>query len=555
LSTHIASDPYKAAQKILKKQQSHNDNKEELTAWKEKYRKAGPVVFAHEVLKIDPINGYELELSEDQQTFLMDLAGDEVKFFILIAGRGCGKTFSLAVYITWRLCTNDYWSMCAMGGSAEQSTMIHRYTTLWRENSEILQQVLIRDVNGREPEIRSIWKSSAFYLACSEKSTRGKHVKEFLIDEEVAGEKTKEGAEAIQAAFYQVSTSKNVKLIRSSTCQSVSGEFYKVWQDAEKLNYKRYNWSLAKHISGKKDQYLIYKDGNPEHWLPNVPWTSIDVIQQYRRQDSNEKFLVEVLGGISVGSGLVFKPEDISIALSYCDKCPIASDCKPYSEECKIIQNVLKLSGLPDEKIPKTTKECLTMINERIFGQDYGHGSGADGTVIIGRVRTYIFILFSDESTGKDDTVKLDDITRWYKEWKCECIRPDPAERAYNNSLNNKGLVVHDLDVTNDKLEFVHTSKKFMERHKIVIPVRNGDLIRGLRNISFNNGKIVKKDDHMCDAFWYAISRYGEIMDDEDNPFWSKISSANPYHNVPTPQNKNEVKEEKKPETSSYFTT
>lgn len=536
MSSHIASDPFKAAQKILKQTSSSNQNKEELTKWKDKYRIAGPVVFAHEVLKIDPINGLPLLLSDDQQEFLMDLAGDVIKFLILIAGRGCGKTFSLAIYITWRICTHDYWSLACMGGSSDQSAIIQRYITLWKEHNPTLQQVISRDVKGRKPEIKTIWRSSAYFLSCSETSTRGEHVKEFIVDEEVAGEKTKEGAEAIQAAFYQVSTSKNVKIVRSSTCQNIGGDFYKTWQDAEKLGYKKYNWSLAKHISGKKDPYLTYKDMNPEHWMPNVPWTATDIIQQYRRQDSNEKWLVEVLGGISVGSGLVYKPEDISIALSFCDDCELP-DCQPYSEKCHLIQCVLKLSGMKEQEIPQTTKECLTLINERIFGQDYGHGSGADATTIVGRCRGYIFILFSDESTGKDDIVKLKDIEDWYREWSCEYIRPDPAEHAYNNSLNAKGLVVHELDVTNDKLEFVHTTKKYMEKHKVIIPKCFRDLVRSLRNISYKNGKIVKIDDHSFDSFIYAISRYGEIMDDEETTVWNKMESVNPYH-APLPKPK-----------------
>lgn len=539
MATHISSDPYKAARKILKNNStSVSDEHEELIKWKKHYREAGPVVFAHEVLKIDPITGKPLTLSQDQQNFLMDLAGDKIMFFILIAGRGSGKTFSLAIYITWRLCTNDYWSIAAMGGSAEQSTMIQKYTTLWKNKNNILKQIIIRDVKGREPEIRSMWDSSAFYLSCSEKSTRGHHCAEFLVDEEVAGEQDKEGVEAIQAAFFQVSTSEDVKIIRSSTCQNIGGPFYQTWQDAEKLGYKKYNWALARHINGQKDPYLTYRDTNPEHWFPNVPWTYEPIIRQYRKQYSNEKWLVEVLGGISVGSGLVYKPEDISISLSYCDACELAAeDCKPYTEECKLLQKVFKLSGLPDEQIPATTKECLTKINERILGQDYGHGSGADSTTIIGRYKGYVFILFNEESTGRDDLIKLDDIETNAKNWQVECLRPDPAEEAYNNTLARKNLVIHELEISTDKPIYIHVSKKFMERHKVVIPKCYTDLVRSLRNMRYKNGKVVKIDDHSFDSFCYAISRYGEIMDDEPNSVWEKQVSANPFFsNQPKPE-------------------
>ena len=50
----------------------------------------------------------------------------------------------------------------------------------------------------------------------------------------------------------------------NSTAQTISGDFYDTWRNAEAKGYKRYTWSLAKHISGNKNIYEVYKDRNPK---------------------------------------------------------------------------------------------------------------------------------------------------------------------------------------------------------------------------------------------------------------------------------------------------
>ena len=66
----------------------------EYSEWCRKWRLAGPVRFAREILRTDPASGAPIQLSEDQIEFLEDLASGKVRLAIITAGRGSGKTFA-----------------------------------------------------------------------------------------------------------------------------------------------------------------------------------------------------------------------------------------------------------------------------------------------------------------------------------------------------------------------------------------------------------------------------------------------------------------------------
>ncbi|MGA2768207.1 MAG: hypothetical protein ABSF24_07830 [Candidatus Bathyarchaeia archaeon] len=86
------------------------------------------------------------------------------------------------------------------------------------------------------------------------------------------------------------------------------GEFLRIWQNAEALGYKRYRWSIAKHKHGETDPTLMLG------WLPNFHWISKQTLDAQRRIYSNDQWLVEVLGGISLKSGLVARPLILGMA-------------------------------------------------------------------------------------------------------------------------------------------------------------------------------------------------------------------------------------------------
>jgi len=471
--------------------------------WKAK----GPIKFAYEVLEIDPNTGGKLMLSEDQKEFLLDVSKRGVRLVIITAGRGAGKTFVLAVYIMWRIFTHENWGISCMGGSAEQSDKLYQYISGWLNNNPDLAKFCMK-INSSI--IKTYENGYCSFHACSGTSVRGPHTHELIIDEQAAGEE-KGGTKFIKAAIFQVSTSPDIHIIKSSTAHWIHGDFLQTLNNAKKLGYKVYRWAIAKHISGETDPYKIYR--------------------------SNDEWLVEALGGVSRTSGLVFNPVDLDICI--CDRCVSEGrECRPYEEGyCPLVQFTLELLlGMRESEIPSSTRLALQQfVKERVEGVDWGKVSPCAYTAV-GRFRDFVFVLKSLEIAGAPDEEKIETAVNVAEEWNCDIIRPDPREWSFNNILAEKGFAIHQLFTgeggREEKNKFLFTLKKYVERHHIVIPVAFEDLIRSLRNLAYDNsGKVRKQDDHSFDSLLYAVSYYGEITD--QSTFWEAVGAGKKVEKEP----------------------
>lgn len=498
---------------------------EDYRKWREEWRKRGPVEFAYNILRFDPATGKDLKLSIGQEEFLMDVGMKEVRLSIITAGRGSGKTFVLAVYIMWRIFCFDWWHIASMGGSQEQSDKIAQLVTGWIRNIKFLQEHTVKNI---AKETATVCEGRVTFHACSATSVRGPHTHDLIIDEQAAGEE-KGGGKFIQAAIYDVSTSPDIHIMQSSTAHYIHGDFLITWNNAEKLGYKRYQWSIARHTNGEKDPYKIYEDANPKHWLSNVPWILDRNIQILRSTQSNDKWLVEALGGISISSGLVFNPKDLSACI-----CQAACDiCRPYkcdaeSQCLELLQRILWMEGIVSspEDLPTDTMVAINQyVHNRVLGIDWGRGSPT-AYVVLGQFREWVFVLDAYETVGLTDEEKMDFALELAQKWQVEVIRPDPREWALNNWIAQRSeAAVHELfkgpEGGNEKYKYLASLKKFVERHKLVIPKSQecDDLVRSMRCLTYDEtGKIRKKDDHSSDAMMYAISYYDEIVD--SSPLW-----------------------------------
>jgi len=482
--------------------------KRQFEPFRREWKRRGPIEFANYILKIDPETGRPLTLSEEQKQFLNDIVFNNVKLAIISAGRGSGKSFVLAVYIAWRIFTNDFYHISVIGGSAEQSQKVRSYIVGWIRNNSNLQQYCFKSIKN---EIKTYASSSARFSACSATSTRGEHVNDLIIDEEVAAEQVHK-EEFIKAALWQASTSPDLRIIRSSTPHLTHGSFLDVWNNSTKYGYKRYQWSIAKHITKNKDPYAIYEDTNPHHWFSNVPWITDETIMLYRIQKSNEEWLKECLGAVSIASGVVFKPTDIDACI--CDNCEI---CEPYEEgKCPLLQYYLQLEGMPPNRIPLVNKEAAKYLLDKVIGIDWGKIT-PDCYSVIGRIGETVLVLDFREIYGQTDEEKIKTADELAKKWNIEIIRPDPEQWSYSNDLTSLGYSVHELfsfEGGQEKDSYVHVLKKYIERHSIKIPKIFEGLIRSLRNLSYDkSGKIRKIDDHPADSLLYAISYYGEVLE------------------------------------------
>jgi len=496
--------------RLTKTEKKGIDLKPEYEKWRKIWFEAGPIRFATEVLAIDPENGGPLLLSEDQKEFLTDVCLNGVQLAIISAGRGSGKTFVLAIYITWRIFTHQYYHISCMGGSSEQSDKVQNYITGWIRHNEDLRSYTLKNVRR---SIKTHADSSVSFHSCSATSVRGPHVRDIIIDEEAAGEE-RGGTRYIKAAMWEISTAKDMRIIKSSTPHLTFGDFLETWNEYDKLGFKRYQWAIARHVSGEKDPYKIYKDVVSSHWLTNVPWAADATIQHMRRQKSDEEWLVEALGAISMSSGLVFKPEDIEACI--CNKCEI---CRPYENPsehfsgCPLVQYQLQMEGMRHDDIPRMPRQALQYIGDRIIGIDWGKVA-PDCYSAIARYGNTAFVLDFKELYGQTDAEKIDTTDKMAKKWSVEIIRPDPEQWSYSNTLMDMGYAVHLLfsfEGGNEKERYTFVLKKFVERHSIIIPKAYKALIRSLKNLTYDeSGKIRKVDDHPFDSLIYGISYYGE---------------------------------------------
>lgn len=498
----------------------------EYDLWRKEWKRRGPIEFATYVLKIDPETGKPLQLSEDQKIFLNDVCLGNVKLAIIAAGRGCGKSFILAVYIAWRIFTHEFYQISCLGGSGEQSKKVYQYVSGWVRHSDELKKFVSKNIQ-LPPTIKTFCSSSCIFTAVSATSTRGPHVKDVIIDEEAAGEEAGK-TDYIKAALWQGSTSEDLRIIKSSTPHLAHGDFLETWNDSEQRGFKKYQWSIAKHITNKKDPYKIYEDTNTHHWFSNVPWSNDETIRFLRRNKSNDEWLCEALGAFGISSGLVFRPEDLKSCV--CDKC---IDCYPYEDgKCPLVQYYMQLCGLRPNQIPTSSRKALQHVGERYLGIDWGQGSAPDAYTVIGKLGQYVFVIDSKELYGQSDAEKIETAVDLCKTYGIEIIRPDPAQSAYNNALSDKGYTIHVLfsfEGGDEKKTYTAIMKRFVERHNLQIPKVFTSLVRSLQNLTYDkNGKIRKVDDHSFDSILYAISYYGE---EEDAPVLS-INEGNNGSNL-----------------------
>jgi len=514
---------YKKLRKVKRKRKK-KDPEEEIEKWRAYWREAGPVRFAQEVLPCWPENPMHPDLgripefnvlSEGQKTFLNDLWKRGFAGYVLLAARGAGKTYVLAIYACWRMCCFDYWTMTIMGGSSSQNMKCKRYIDFWRNQVDEINRCVSRSVESTKepPHIESKWGSIVYFPACSQTGARSPHVREVHIDEVCSGEgKSKEGAAAIEAAAYQTTSSPDPILGYISTAQLATGIFIKMWKNYKKLGYKRYRWSMARHISpkwfledGKTPNWdyvdtVLYKDKNPEHWISNVWWETTENIKNLRKRSSDDQWLVEILGGISKGTGLVFSREDLAACIcdgsKWTENGKPCDECRPYTEYCPM----MKKKGLE-----------LSMIGNRRVGIDFGDVA-PNAMTVPGEREGIIYVLYSDERVGLRSEEVLNWVEEKLKQYHVWIVFADPEERMMLQILEDKGYStphIWKLGGGVKKHYYVQKTKRFIEQHKLFIPKKFTFLINSLSELSYDSsGNILKHNDHSFDSLIYSMIDY-----------------------------------------------
>ncbi len=513
-----SSSPYGSLIRDLQKKSKTDKKLPQILKWREYYRKAGPVEFAEKELACPPDVPPHPEFG---RTRFMILSGDEREFLddhfngqklsIVSAGRGGGKTISLAIIVCWRITCFDGYEATCMGGSAHQSEIIQRYIDYWRLKNPKVRYCIPKSTGGVKPRIISRWSAMALFNPASVVSSRGPHVRLVIIDEVCSAEEKGEvGQKAVKDAWWQVIGKENTQLIMTSTAHFIFGTFYDYYTGKIGKDFKKYRWAIAKHISGIKDPYKTYKDSDPKNWLPNVWWVSDEDIKMLRKAKSDDEWLCEALGGLSIASGRMLRAEDLNFAIcSLCDEC---SRDKVYKKECKIVEKYD--IGLNAKK-----------ITERVSGIDWGRIGDPNAIVIIGRKGEILFILFAEELMS----LVTEEMVTWANghltDWNIDTIYPDPQERALAQILDNIGeyaiIFIWEMlsGASRAKRELMINTKRFFEKKLIIIPKCFEELIHSLRQMSVGkDGKPRKRHDHSYDALSYALWEFR--LDENLSDFW-----------------------------------
>jgi len=526
--------------------------KVEIEEWRSYWREAGPIRFAQEYLfcypqvpsypnwqefqvdaycegcrkvhkKFHP-NGIPIHviLSDDQINVLNDAWKKGIRSILISAGRGAGKTFVLAIWDTWRMCTEDFYDITAMGGSQKQSKLLQKYIDFWRIKHQEVRYIINKSrkaIGDRCCETRL--GSTTSFVPCSEAAVRGPHVNEVQADEACTAESQGiEGQKAIEAIDWEITGRRDTYTWITSTSHYLLGKFYKIYRNPDKFGFKRYIWEIAKHISGKP-AYLMYQDKKPENWKPAVWWITQADVEKIRKRKSDEDWLCEALGRASLASGALFRVKDLDFII-----CPLCDedDCQPYKwGHCKLIEKY----GLGTQDDP------IKFIKDRKSGFDYG--DPAPCAFIIGGIhKNFIFILYAGEKKG----LTTPDLIGWLerelqrKEVYTVNIPDSVAGQHVREILEAKEYAVI-LLIEQYKEERVQNIKNIVEKHAIIIPPAFWHLCESLKGMHRDSrGRIVKFNDHSFDALCYLCIEWGE-MEGSINDLFEMIEEE---FNVKIPQ-------------------
>jgi hypothetical protein len=416
-------------------------------------------------------------LSPEQKEFLLDVVERNVKYAIVSSGRGAGKTSILAIYGVYRATCFDDYDISVLSSSGKQSNILRNFINKWNRNSPFLQKEIEKSI---QTEILTRHGNRMYLNLCAETSVRGVHSRDLLLDEVATVESSGE-TEVIKSAIGNISTSPDAHIILMSTSQYVHGEFLRIWQNAEKLGYKRYRWTIAKNENGEGDPALA------SGWFPALHWISQETLAAQRRIYSTDQFLVECLGGISLKSGLVFNPADLELCI--CGQC---ENCEP-NDQCPLFKD--------------------KAINDKRLGVDWGRVEPSSFTVVGRDEDNQVYVLHSEELSGRSEDA-ISRANQIYREFSCEMCFPDPAQSSNNESLENLGVDYAQLftEGGQQKTEYLSNLIRHVERRIIHIPKAFETLIGQLKGYAFESRrgkeKAIKRDDHSVDSLMYAISEF-----------------------------------------------
>jgi hypothetical protein len=395
------------------------------------------------------------------------------------APRGGGKTEIGAGlgFVKWYL---QDWNVGIVAGSKEQALRGIEYIQDITGEDQVIDYV--------EDETKTLIKGKRgnWIKACpaSTKAIRGLHAKGrpmlLIMDEEAEMEEA-----IVRSALNVVRDARPSIVIRMSTYHKIYGTFADLCDNYTKLGYQLYEWDsfdvcekckdncnqCFKHYYGIRDDIKeLEKDFVNRYCKGKAKqgkgWLRIPEIRQAYIESSREWFETENMGWRPAGEGAVLPIELVKKAFEY--------------------------------KIIKSNPKA-----ERIFGIDWGF-KGTTAIEYLEFDNPFLKLLESREF----HMTSLDLIIAYLNEFDTKEVYADSSHPFENAKLSDEGFDVTEVPFVSYKETGAGWLKYLFERNLFSAPSRFENVRRQCINWRRDKtGKIVKKDDHHCDALLAATKK------------------------------------------------
>lgn len=432
--------------------------------------------------KNDPcrlLSNYGYRFPPKIETLFSDVYYNKITRGVAKAPRGGGKTQIAAGLGFVKFFLQD-WNVGIVAGSKEQALRGIEYIQDITGEPEVIDYV--------EDETKTLIKGKkGNWIKASPASTkaiRGLHARGrpmlLIMDEEAEMEPA-----IVRSALNVVRDAPISIVLRLSTYHKIYGTFADLCDNYQKLGYKLYEWDSF-DVSDKctdqctqcfKNYYPLYESREEIKLLEKdfvnrycqgkakkgQGWLRVPEIRQAFIESSREWFETENMGWRPAGEGAVLPLENIKKAFAY-------NQIKPNSKA------------------------------EHWFAVDWGF-KGMTAVEFLEHEEPKIKMLDSLEFSQTSLDLIIEHLHDLGDPYKCKEVYADSSHPFENSKLMDEGFNVTEVPFVSYKETGAGWLKYLFERGYFMAPKKFENVRRQLINWRRDkNGKIVKKDDHHCDA-------------------------------------------------------
>lgn len=434
----------------------------------------------------------------------------EVRNAVAVANRGGGKSKGVS-FVEFYLWMIEDFDALNLAGSELQAAGVYDYVLGYLDADDFWES----EVRG-DPQRERTYKTNDAWirvLTASQKSVRSPHAGGLrkgmirggvlVIDEEAETE-----PDIVKAALPTINTAKPSVNLRVSTFHNLEGSFQEVVDNHEEMGYKLYRWDIF-DVAEKCDcvsecqssepcfredhveRYIDPETGSEEERLVHraycggramyadgwIPMEEIETMWKRMRRSHNQ-WEVEAMGSRPSSAGFVIK-----------DLIAFSNNITDQSAQS------LYIAGTP-----------VTI------GVDWGTGNGAID-VWQEQFGSKHVLLHSDLLKDNNETQMLGAILGYAHQYRSDLFEVAADIGGGGNYLNKKlrdehRLPVRDVPFSELKEDGAAAWNLFNDSGDLIIPAEHTEFIHQVRNWKRKNGRIVKGNDHLCDAGICYFSKF-----------------------------------------------